>query len=71
MPSLSAQITVLIAGMKVRKPVSLSLADPRLNTVLRVRVGGPKAAKRPRTERATHLSTLNTLRFEGRSINDL
>ena len=50
--------------MKVRKPVSLLLVDPRLHPVLRVRVGGPKAARRPRTERATYQLTLNTLRFQ-------
>ena len=31
-----------------------------------LRVGGPKAAKRPRPERATSARTLNTLSFEGR-----
>ena len=36
-----------------------------------MRAGGPKAAKRPRTERATYQLSLNTLRFECRSINDL
>ena len=36
-----------------------------------MRVGGPKAAKRPRPERAICQLTLNTLRFECRSINDL
>ena len=36
-----------------------------------MRVGGPKAAKRPRPERATSSFTLNTLSFEFRFLFDL
>ena len=38
---------------------------------MKMRVGGPKAAKRPRPERATYPLTLNTLRFECRCIEEL
>ncbi|MEC8711015.1 MAG: hypothetical protein VXX87_05475, partial [Pseudomonadota bacterium] len=38
---------------------------------MKMGVGGPKPAKRPRPERATYLLTLNTLRFECRSTKDL
>jgi len=48
----------------------LRYTQPAVNS-LKLRVGEPKAAKRPRTERAIFRSTLNALRFECLSTEDL